>query len=140
MNKKVNINAKIPHQYPFSFVDNIITYQENQWIVGTKTISRNDRYSFAAFPVLICEALAQLSKILETLSTRNTDSISYLANMQIDLFEAPKIGDCLQLHARAGKKLGEMISYDVEVTVSESVLLKGRLFRRHNVKYDVQYY
>jgi 3-hydroxymyristoyl/3-hydroxydecanoyl-(acyl carrier protein) dehydratase len=137
MNKQININAKIPHQYPFSFVDNIIAYQENQWIVGTKTISRNDRYSFEAFPVLICEALAQLSKILETLSIQSQESISYLANIQIDFFEAPKIGDCLQLHARTGKKLGEMISYNVKVTVGESVILKGRLFRRHNVKYSV---
>lgn len=137
MDKKINISANIPHQYPFSFVDNIIDYQENQWIVGTKTISRNDRYSFAAFPVLICEALAQLSKILETLSTQGSESISYLANMQIDFFEAPKIGDCLQLHARAGKKFGEMVSYNIKVTASESVLLEGRLFRRHNVKYSI---
>ena len=123
MDKQININEKIPHRYPFTFVDKVVDYRKNEWIVGTKTISRNDRYPLAVSPVLICEALAQLSKILETLSSQGMESISYLANMQIDFFESPEIGDCLELYAQAGKKIGELVSYNIEAKVRSNVIL-----------------
>nr|WP_319492309.1 hypothetical protein [uncultured Desulfobacter sp.] len=132
MNQQCKINELIPHKYPFSFVDTVTDYQENEWIRGTKTVSRNDRMSFAVSPVLVCEALAQLSKILEIASTSDMKNISFLASIQVEFFREPKIGDCIELFARVGKKMGEMVSFEVEAAVENTIILKGVIFRRRN--------
>jgi len=132
MNRQCKISELIPHKYPFSFVDEVTGYQENEWIRGTKTVSRNDRMSFIVSPVLVCEALAQLSKILETVSEPAMGNISFLTSMRIKFFRELKTGDCVELFAGIGKKMDDMVSYEVEAAVENNVFLKGVIFRKRN--------
>ena len=67
----IEIQAILPHRYPFLLVDRVIELEINERAVGVKNISINEPFFQGHFPgrpifpgVLILEALAQLGGIL----------------------------------------------------------------------------
>jgi 3-hydroxyacyl-[acyl-carrier-protein] dehydratase len=127
-----DVNCLIPHRFPILLVDKVTDYEKNQWIKGIKTLSQNDRICLPHFPLFLCEALAQLTKILESLSQEEAiQSISYLSNMQIDFFNRISLGDEIELTAVCGKKFQQMVCYQVDAQVREKKILSGILFRRN---------
>ncbi|MDR3599932.1 MAG: 3-hydroxyacyl-ACP dehydratase FabZ [Desulfosporosinus sp.] len=65
------IQAIIPHRYPFLLVDRIIELEEGKRAVGIKNVSINEPFFQGHFPghpimpgVLIMEALAQVGSVL----------------------------------------------------------------------------
>lgn len=125
------IQALIPHRFPILLIDRITGYEKKRWISGIKTISQNDRISIPKCPFLLCESLAQLSKILESISQEeNSSNISYLTHLQIEFYDKVCVGDAILLTAAYKKQSQDMVCYDVQAHVSEKKILSGTLFRR----------
>ncbi|MEE8613206.1 MAG: 3-hydroxyacyl-ACP dehydratase FabZ, partial [Nitrospirales bacterium] len=67
----LEIQAILPHRYPFLFVDRVIEFEANIRIVGIKNVTCNEPFFQGHFPgrpimpgVLIIEALAQVGGLL----------------------------------------------------------------------------
>src|SRR5581483_266279 len=65
------IQAVLPHRYPFLLVDRIIEYEPHKRVVGIKNVTLNEPYFQGNFPgapimtgVLILEAMAQTAGVL----------------------------------------------------------------------------
>ncbi len=128
----MTLQSRIPHRYPFLLVDEITEYEQGKWIKGVKKISHNDRLSLNSSPVLLCEALAQLSKLLESFSEDALREISYLTSLQMNFHETATAGDEVELSAQKEKEFHSMISYRVKASSSRKSLAEGVLFRKKN--------
>lgn len=115
------IQAIIPHRYPFLFVDRIIEMEAGARAVGIKAVSVDEPFfqgHFPGFPVmpgvLIAEALAQVGAVAILPSRDMTGQIAYLAGLDNFRFRRQVVpGDLLrlevtltQLRSRAGKGHG----------------------------------
>ena len=81
------IQAIIPHRYPFLLVDQIVELEENR-IVGIKQVSANEMHFMGHFPekhvmpgVLIMESLAQTGAVLLLSLPEFKGKIAYFAGM-----------------------------------------------------------
>lgn len=101
------IQALLPHRYPFLLVDRVVELVPGQKIVAFKNVTMNEPHFNGHFPghpvmpgVLILEALAQASAILayKTEGMDPTQSVSYLMTVDGARFRKPVVpGDRLQL-------------------------------------------
>jgi 3-hydroxyacyl-[acyl-carrier-protein] dehydratase len=99
------IQALIPHRYPFLLVDRIIELQAGARIVGIKHVSQTDGYLQGHFPdypvmpgVLIVEALAQTGAVLVMHDPANAGKVPFFARIDNCRFRQPvKPGDSLRL-------------------------------------------
>lgn len=98
------IKKRIPHRYPFLFVDKVVYIDENKGLIrGSKAVSINEPFFLGHFPekpimpgVLIVEALAQLGAIL--ISEKGFHGWKVLGNIQNFKFRRPVgPGDLLEL-------------------------------------------
>ena len=71
----VEIEALIPHRYPFLFVDMVTEFEMGKSITGIKNVTANEHFFTGHFPgrptmpgVLMLEALAQLGAIFAKLN------------------------------------------------------------------------
>jgi 3-hydroxyacyl-[acyl-carrier-protein] dehydratase len=67
----IQIQAIIPHRYPFLMIDRIVEFVDNERAVGIKNVTMNEPYFTGHFPgrpvmpgVMILEAMAQTGAIL----------------------------------------------------------------------------
>ena len=65
------IATRLPHRYPFQFVDRVLVVEAGRRLIGLKNLSLNEPFFRGHFPdnpvmpgVLICEALAQAGALL----------------------------------------------------------------------------
>ena len=99
------IQAIIPHRYPFLLVDKIIEITEDKRAVGIKNVSVNESFFQGHFPqehvmpgVLIVEALAQVGAVLLLSKEVNKGKIAYFAGIDKCKFRKKVIpGDTLTL-------------------------------------------
>ena len=77
------IQAILPHRYPFLFVDSVTAFLSGEFAEGVKNTSNNESFFQGHFPgrpimpgVLILEALAQLGAIFAKLSSGGSSSKS----------------------------------------------------------------
>lgn len=103
------IEAILPHRYPFLLVDRVIHMNiEDNEIVGVKNVTANEPFFQGHFPgapimpgVLILEALAQTGGILVH-QKGHTKKIAVFLNITNAKFRKPVVpGDVLHLHAKA---------------------------------------
>lgn len=115
------IQAMIPHRYPFLLVDRVVEVEEGKRAVGIKAVSVGEPFFMGHFPgfpvmpgVLIAEALAQVGAIAVMQSSEFRDRIPFLAGLDGFRFRRQVVpGDVLkldvtltQLRTRAGKGHG----------------------------------
>jgi 3-hydroxyacyl-[acyl-carrier-protein] dehydratase len=99
------IQALIPHRYPFLLVDRIIELDPGKRIVGLKHVSMSDQYLQGHFPnyplmpgVLMVEALAQTGAVLVMHDPANVEKLAFLARLDNCRFrQQVRPGDTLRL-------------------------------------------
>jgi 3-hydroxyacyl-[acyl-carrier-protein] dehydratase len=99
------IQALIPHRYPFLLVDRIVELEPGKRIVGLKHVSMTDPYLQGHFPnypvmpgVLMVEALAQTGAVLVMHDPAYADSLPFFARIENCRFrQQVRPGDSLRL-------------------------------------------
>jgi 3-hydroxyacyl-[acyl-carrier-protein] dehydratase len=99
------IQALIPHRYPFLLVDRIVELEPTKRAVGIKLVSMSDGYLQGHFPnyavmpgVLIVEALAQTGCVLVMHNPANAGKLPFFARIDNCRFrQQVRPGDTLRL-------------------------------------------
>jgi 3-hydroxyacyl-[acyl-carrier-protein] dehydratase len=105
------IQAIIPHRYPFLLVDRIIEIEYGVRAVGIKNVSMGDGFFQGHFPdypvmpgVLIVEALAQVGAVALLGMPEHRGKIAFFAGIDGVRFKRQvKPGDTLRLEVELGK-------------------------------------
>jgi 3-hydroxyacyl-[acyl-carrier-protein] dehydratase len=100
------IQAILPHRYPFLLVDRIIDYEPGKRVVGLKNVTLNEPFFNGHFPgapvmpgVLIVEAMAQTAGVLMLASLPNRhEKLMFFTGIDRAKFRKPVVpGDQLRL-------------------------------------------
>lgn len=114
------IQAILPHRYPFLLVDRIMELEEGKRAVGMKNVTINEEFFTGHFPqypvmpgVLIVEALAQVSAIIMLTKAGNEGRLGLLAGID---------------HCRFKKQVkpGDQLRLEVDITRVKGAVGKGR--------------
>jgi 3-hydroxyacyl-[acyl-carrier-protein] dehydratase len=108
------IQAIIPHRYPFLLVDRIVELEIGKRVVGLKNVSMGDAFFQGHFPdypvmpgVLIVEALAQAGSVLALSDPANAGRIAFFAGIDNCRFrEQVRPGDTLRLEMESTGQRG----------------------------------
>ncbi len=118
------IEAVLPHRYPFLFIDRIEEVEAGKWARGIKNVTRNEWFFTGHFPdepimpgVLIVEALAQLSAFAVN-SSRSSGGKGMIASIRGIKFMAPVVpGDQLMLVFEITSRKGPFMKGKGEASV-----------------------
>ncbi len=111
--EQAEIQALLPHRYPFLLVDRIKELEPDRRIVGIKNVTINEPFFQGHFPgrpvmpgVLIIEAMAQAGGVLVLKSGGATGKpIMYMAGIEAAKFRRPVVpGDQLRFEVDVLKK------------------------------------
>lgn len=129
------IQAIIPHRYPFLLVDRIDELTEGVSAVGIKAVTANEPYFQGHFPgypvmpgVLIVEALAQVGAVLLLKVPENHGKIAFFAGIDGFRFRRQVFpGDTLRLEVRMTRMRGPVGKGAASATVDGQVVAEGEL-------------
>lgn len=118
------IQAILPHRYPFLMVDRIIEFEPRERAVGIKNVTVNEQFFNGHFPgnpimpgVLIVEALAQLAGILAFKSGAEGNAV-YFMSIERAKFRKPVVpGDQLRLEVTKIQERGNVWRFSGNATV-----------------------
>ena len=110
------IQAIIPHRYPFLLVDRILEIEEGKRAVGIKNVSANEAFFAGHFPeypvmpgVLIVEALAQVGAVVLLQSEENRGRLAFFAGIDNCRFKKQvQPGDQLRLEVEILRARGSI--------------------------------
>ncbi|MEQ6356121.1 3-hydroxyacyl-[acyl-carrier-protein] dehydratase FabZ [Lysinibacillus sp. KCTC 33748] len=110
------IQAILPHRYPFLFVDRIVELEEGKRAVGLKNVSMNEDFFNGHFPgypvmpgVLIVEALAQVGGVALLNAEEFKGRLAFLTGIDNCRFKRQVVpGDQLRLEVEFVKLRGVM--------------------------------
>jgi 3-hydroxyacyl-[acyl-carrier-protein] dehydratase len=131
------IQAAIPHRYPFLLVDRIVELAPEK-IVGLKNVSINEPFFPGHFPhhpvmpgVLIIEALAQAAAILsfKTQGNKSDDkSVYYFVGIDNARFKKPVLpGDQLLLDVSITRSMRGIWKFAGQARVGDQVVTEAEL-------------
>jgi 3-hydroxyacyl-[acyl-carrier-protein] dehydratase len=123
----LQIQAFLPHRYPFLLVDKVIKCEPGIRLLGVKNVTYNEPFFQGHFPqkpimpgVLILEALAQATGLLasETAGDELEGMIYYLVGIDKAKFKRPVVpGDQLMLEARFVKSKRNIWAFECRAEV-----------------------
>lgn len=123
----LQIQAFLPHRYPFLLVDKVIECEPGIRLLGVKNVTYNEPFFQGHFPqkpimpgVLILEALAQTTGLLasETAGDELEGMIYYLVGIDKAKFKRPVVpGDQLMLEARFVKSKRNIWAFECRAEV-----------------------
>jgi 3-hydroxyacyl-[acyl-carrier-protein] dehydratase len=112
------IQAYLPHRYPFLFVDRIVELEKYRRAVGLKNVTHNEPFFLGHFPerpvmpgVLIVEAMAQVAGVLAFYSLGGRQGhIPLFTGIDRARFRVPVVpGDQLRLELAVTRRRGARI-------------------------------
>ena len=127
-----DIQRRIPHRYPFLFIDSVKDIDLNKSAIGVKDVTFNEPHFQGHFPkkpimpgVTIVEAMAQTSAILVSHSLGTLDEELLVYFMTLDNCRFRKIvspGDVLELHVSVLRKGSKIWKFQGRAIVDNSVV------------------
>lgn len=129
------IQAIIPHRYPFLLVDKITELEPGKRAVGVKNVTMNEPFFQGHFPeypvmpgVLIAEALAQTAAVAMLSLEEYKGKIGFFAGLdQFRFREQVKPGDTLQLEIEITRLKGSICKAKGKAVVGERTAAEGEL-------------
>ena len=129
------IQAIIPHRYPFLLVDRIIEVEYGVRAVGIKNVSMGEPFFQGHFPdypvmpgVLIVEALAQVGAVALLGSDEYRGKMAFFAGIDGVRFKRQvKPGDTLRLEVELGRMRRGVGSGTATATVDGELAVRGEL-------------
>jgi 3-hydroxyacyl-[acyl-carrier-protein] dehydratase len=129
------IEAIIPHRYPFLFVDRMIEVEDGKRGVGIKNVSANEWFFEGHFPgrkvmpgVLIVEAMAQVAAITLLRNVDAAGKTPMFGGIEQMRFRRPVVpGDQLRLEFTLEKMRGPIGKGAVRATVDGQVAAEGTI-------------
>ena len=127
-----DIQRRIPHRYPFLFIDYVKNINLNKSAIGVKNVTFNEPHFQGHFPkkpimpgVTIVEAMAQTSAILVSHSLGTLDEELLVYFMTLDNCRFRKIvspGDVLELHVSVLRKGSKIWKFQGKAIVNKSIV------------------
>lgn len=129
------IQAIIPHRYPFLLVDRILEVEEGKHAVGIKNVTANEEFFNGHFPnypvmpgVLIVEALAQVSAVIMLMKEENKGQIGLFAGIDKCRFKRQVVpGDQLHLEVTMTRTRGKIAKATAVATVEGEVACEAEV-------------
>jgi 3-hydroxyacyl-[acyl-carrier-protein] dehydratase len=129
------IQAILPHRYPFLLVDRIVELEEGKRAVGIKNVTFNEPFFQGHFPqyavmpgVLVVEALAQVGGVIILKQEENRGKLAFLAGINDFRFrEQVRPGDTLSLEVEITRIRGTMGKGRGTAKVGEQVAAEGEI-------------
>ena len=129
------IQAIIPHRYPFLLVDKIIEIEYGVRAVGIKNVTINEPFFQGHFPnypvmpgVLIVEALAQVGAVSLLGMEENKGKMAFFAGIDGVRFKRQvRPGDTLTLEVELGRMRRGVGSGTARATVDGELAVRGEL-------------
>lgn len=129
------IQAVLPHRYPFLLVDKVIDGEEGRWAKGIKCVSANEQFFCGHFPaehvmpgVLIIEALAQVGAIALLSQEEHRGRLVFFGGIKNAKFRGTvKPGDVLELFCELVRRRGNIGVGNALATVNGTVVCEAEI-------------
>ena len=130
-----DIQRRIPHRYPFLFIDLVKNIELNKSAIGVKNVTFNEPHFQGHFPkkpimpgVTIVEAMAQTSAVLVSHSLDTIDEDLLIYFMTLDNCRFRKIvcpGDVLELHVDVLRKGSKIWKFQGKAMVNNKIVAEA---------------
>lgn len=129
------IQAIIPHRWPFLLVDRIVELEEGARAVGIKQVSSGEIFFQGHFPgypvmpaVLVVEALAQVGAVALLSNPQHKGKLGLFAGIDGFRFRKPVVpGDTLRLEVTLTRMRGDFGKGNGRAEVEGQVVAEGEL-------------
>ncbi len=130
-----DIKYLLPYEYPFLFIDKATLIEEGKKIVCIKNVSGNEYYFAAHFKdepimpgVILIEAMAQATFLLERVSIKKSGMRGYLARIKdLRFFKAVYPGDQLTIEAEVKAKISNTELVEAKILCNAELVCQGEL-------------
>jgi beta-hydroxyacyl-ACP dehydratase FabZ len=133
----MEIQAVLPHRYPFLLVDRILELEVGKRVVGLKAVSLNEPFFQGHFPghpvmpgVLIVEAMAQVGGVLVlvTMNAMAEKKVMYFTGIDHARFRKPVLpGDLLRFEVEIVQLRRQFCRMRGQVTVDGTLVTEADL-------------
>ncbi len=132
----LQIQALLPHRYPFLLVDRIIDIDDAKRIVGIKNVTANEQFFQGHFPgqpimpgVLLLEVMAQVGGVLARKTARGKGRPTvFLTGIEKAKFRRPVVpGDQLRIEVEVIRRKGPFWKMTGKILVESSLVCEAEM-------------